>query len=97
MKVAAVFALKEVYRRSGFEAFNSVLKLKFAATSRTWLPEVDGLHGVPPWFCALRRSDQFSSNEKCGLRRALSARHKILAVTSEAVSGIRHRDLASDE
>ena len=58
MNMAAVFALKKVCRRPGFEAFNSVLKLKLAATSRTWLAEVDGLHGVPPWLGAVRRRDQ---------------------------------------
>ena len=30
MNVTAVFALKKVYERPGFGAFNSVLKLKFA-------------------------------------------------------------------
>jgi hypothetical protein len=34
MNVAAVFAPKKVYGCSGFGAFNSVLKLKFAATTR---------------------------------------------------------------
>jgi len=70
MNMAAVFAPKKLYGYPSCGSFAGVLKLKFAATSRTRLvTDVFGFHRHPQGWAEVGSLRQANSNEKHDLHR----------------------------
>ena len=88
MNVTAVFAPKKVYGCSGYQGFNCDLKIQRAAATRARLDGagVRRLHGVPSTVRCSTPSQPNRPDEKCGLRRVLSARHDIILAVSDRLT-----------
>ena len=88
MNVTTVFAPKKVYGCSGYQGFNCDLKIQRAAATRARLDGagVRRLHGVPSTVRCSTPSQPNRPDEKCGLRRVLSARHDIILAVSDRLT-----------